>query len=429
MLRALRTLARPSNLRDLHPTDLENCVHDYSYISPILVGVSAEGSCLSLRSARVCPPKDLASGCGRLGFVLLLSMEEPDPRQGPSSPSPTSAAKAFRSLLASLPKKKATKAAKFVKRLEDIPEITLPPKGPIKVALSLADRAVVGQFTGLWPSPKSTNNWVARNWAVLIKNKVTSYFLGRGYFLFEFSKKEDKDLIFRNGPYFMGPKTLYLNKWTPDFDRVVDVPSAVLVWVMLPNLPIHCWNWESLKHIRNTLGKFIDKANNKDQYDCARICVEVDLEVGLPEAIKIRVGPWMHVQKLDYEQLPFKCRKCQVYRHFARDFPSKGVEEKGKEEGWNQAKIPKPSFKKNENVNARPPQTGPAQHPLMESQGNKFEILGFEIMNTEETEILKEFSPPKSISVPERSKGKMLEEEEETQESKESEEEGEIGDS
>jgi len=99
----------------------------------------------------------------------------------------------------------------------------------------------------------------------------------------------------------MGPQGLYLNKWMPDFDPSVDVPTAIPVWVRLPNLPVHCWNWESLKHIGNTLGKFIDRENNKDQYDYARICIEFDLEVGLPEAIKIRVGSWTHLQKLDYE--------------------------------------------------------------------------------------------------------------------------------
>ena len=153
------------------------------------------------------------------------------------------------------------------------------------------------------------------------------------------------------------------------------------------------------------------------------------MEVGLPVAKKIIVGPWTHVQKLDYEQLSFKCRKCQVYGHFARDCPSKGVEEKGKEEGWNQVKRSKTSFRKTTNTNTRAPQTGPAKQPPMESQGNKFEILGSEIMNTQETEIPKEVSPPKSKSVPKRSKGKMSEEEEETQESEESEEEGEIGES
>ena len=88
-----------------------------------------------------------------------------------------SAAKAFSRLLAGLPQKKKSEAAKFVKRLDDIPEISLPPETPIQVSLSLAERALVGQFTGLWPSPKSTESWVNRNWAPLIKGSVTSYFL------------------------------------------------------------------------------------------------------------------------------------------------------------------------------------------------------------------------------------------------------------
>jgi len=31
------------------------------------------------------------------------------------------------------------------------------------VALSLAERGLVGQFTGLWPSPKTVQRWVERN--------------------------------------------------------------------------------------------------------------------------------------------------------------------------------------------------------------------------------------------------------------------------
>ena len=204
-------------------------------------------------------------------------MEAQDSPLGPSHSPPPDVEAAFSSLLASLPKKKKPEATKFVKNLDDVPEVNLPLEGPIQVTLSLADRALVGQFTGLWPSPKSTENWVIKNWNPLIKNKATSYFLGRGYFLFEFNTKEDKDLIFRNGPYFMGPQGLYLNKWTPDFDPVMDVPSTVPIWVRLPNLPVHCWNWDSLKHIGDALGKFIDRANNNDQYDCAQICLKVDL--------------------------------------------------------------------------------------------------------------------------------------------------------
>ena len=103
-------------------------------------------------------------------------------------------------------KSRHSEPPKFVKRLEDVLEVALPPEETIRVALSLADRALIGQFTGLWPSPKTTDSWVQRNWRPLISKNVASYSVGRGYFLFNFESKEDKDLIFSNGPYFMGPQ-------------------------------------------------------------------------------------------------------------------------------------------------------------------------------------------------------------------------------
>lgn len=50
---------------------------------------------------------------------------------------------------------------------------------------------------------------------------------------------------------------------------------------------------------------------------CARICVEVDLGKGLPETIKIKVDEWSHIQQLNYEQIPFKCKVCPEYGHFS----------------------------------------------------------------------------------------------------------------
>ena len=131
----------------------------------------------------------------------------------------------------------------------------------------------------------------------MISKNVASYSVWRGYFLFDFESKEDKELIFKNAPYFMGPQGLYLNNWTSNFDPEEDIPKAFPVWVRIPNLPIYCWNPKSLKEIGNTLGRYIDMASPKDQYACARICVEVDLEAGLPEAIKLIVGNWYHYKK------------------------------------------------------------------------------------------------------------------------------------
>eukprot|EP00253_Pinus_taeda_P010744 PITA_10744 len=160
-------------------------------------------------------------------------------------------------------------------------------------ALSLAEKGLIGQFTGLWPSPKTVQRWVERNWSDKTQGKISIRFCGKGYYTFHFETKEDKDLIFRNRPYFMDSRGLYLNKWTPDFDPELDIPNAVPVWVRLPHLPLHCWGDESVKAIGNAVGKYIDRSEPKDNMQaCARICVEVDLGKGLPEAIKLKVDEW-----------------------------------------------------------------------------------------------------------------------------------------
>jgi hypothetical protein len=283
------------------------------------------------------------AGAGRfdLAAYRVRSMAAPEGGE-PSVPPPHT--NAFRKLLTRQGKKSTVVAPpSFVKRLETVPEIVLPPDQPMRVAVSLAERGLVGQFMGLWPSTKTTDNWIQRNWRPLIQNSVTCYAVGRGYYIFEFISEADRDLIFRNGPYFMGPQGLYLNRWHPSFDPESEVPKEVPVWVRLPNLPIHCWNSSSLQAIGNGLGNYIDKADPKDQYSCARICVEVNLEVGLPEAVKLKVGEWQHFQKLDYEQLSFKCRGCHEYGHFQRNCPKDLSTAKDASEGWQQVGKTKPN--------------------------------------------------------------------------------------
>lgn len=155
--------------------------------------------------------------------------------------------------------------------MDSIPTVALLIEEPYKAVLNLAERGIVGQFTGLWPSPKAVDPWVQRNWRSLVKERIKSHFIGKGFFLFVFEAIENRNLIFRNGLYFMGPEGLYLNQWTPDSNLTQDVPSAVPIWVCLPHLPLHCWNPKSLETIGNKLGKYINQAERRDQYSCARI--------------------------------------------------------------------------------------------------------------------------------------------------------------
>jgi hypothetical protein len=110
-------------------------------------------------------------------------------------------------------------------------------------------------------------------------------------------------------------------------------------------------NYQSLQKIKNGLGRFIDKADTKAHYSCRRICIEVDLEARLLESVKLKVGAWKHFQKMDYEQLLFKCRRYHEYGHFQRNFPKAHSIDKEDGEGWKQPQkskaIPKLKVKKN----------------------------------------------------------------------------------
>ena len=64
----------------------------------------------------------------------------------------------------------------------------------------------------------------------------------------------------------------------------------------------------------------------------------MDFEKGLPEAVNLFMDGWEHMQKVDYEQLPFKCNKCHEYGHFVKHCP-KVVQEilgKNQEQGWHE---------------------------------------------------------------------------------------------
>jgi hypothetical protein len=53
---------------------------------------------------------------------------------------------------------------------------------------------------------------------------------------------------------------------------------------------------------------------------CTQICVEVDLKKGLLEAIQLTLDNWSYIQKVDYEQFPFKCKTWHEYEHFSKNF-------------------------------------------------------------------------------------------------------------
>jgi hypothetical protein len=153
---------------------------------------------------------------------------------------------AFKALVRAVrPKSKPSISSKFVKKLEEIPSMELSPEDPCKLALLLEENALIGKFTGLRPSPKTVEAWMDDRWKPLIQGKFSLCAVGRGFFLFSFSRTEDRDLVFKSGPYFMGARGLFLAPWTLDFNPGAEITAAP-VWVRLPHLPLHLWGKRSL---------------------------------------------------------------------------------------------------------------------------------------------------------------------------------------
>ena len=134
-------------------------------------------------------------------------------------PDPESFEECFQHIVASQPSVQpgAAPSSRFVKRA-DVPEVKLSSIASKRKAVTLSEKGLIGLFTGLWPSPRSVEAWLNKNWRTLIQGEVQQIFRGKGYFTFIFEKKEDRDLIFRNGPYIMGPRGMYLNKWDLSFN-------------------------------------------------------------------------------------------------------------------------------------------------------------------------------------------------------------------
>lgn len=111
--------------------------------------------------------------------------------------------------------------------------------------------------------------------------------------------------------------------WHKDFNPLTESFSTFPVWVRLLNLPLHLWTDSILVEVGSSLGvvSLIDNdSSNIYRTTYARILVEIDVSKGLPDLISMAssFGSWDIL--LDYEGIPFHCRKRRMTGHLASGF-------------------------------------------------------------------------------------------------------------
>jgi len=144
---------------------------------------------------------------------------------------------------------------------------------------------------------------------------------------------KDKDRIFEGGPYFYAAAGLYMWSWIMNFVPEQETFTSVPVWVRLYSLPLDYSQTESLAAIGNKLGHSFkaSEATRRGKYTSyARICVEMDLSGALPDEVILKAFVEDWVQTVDYEHIPFRCRKCHEHGHLFRDCPLSRIDNRSK---------------------------------------------------------------------------------------------------
>jgi hypothetical protein len=62
----------------------------------------------------------------------------------------------------------------------------------------------------------------------------------------------------------------------------------------------------------------------------ARICIEMDVSRALPEAISLEFRDEEWIQSINYEKIPFRCRRFHEHGHLFRECPLNKKSRRGK---------------------------------------------------------------------------------------------------
>ncbi|KAL6139617.1 hypothetical protein ACLB2K_057919 [Fragaria x ananassa] len=177
-------------------------------------------------------------------------------------------------------------------------------------------------------------------WANLV-GTVKMNQLANGWFALELTHAEDVDFILEHRPWFVKGRIFHIRRWSPSFHSATAVIETLILWIRLPNFPLHHWSSEGIEAAVGVLGRFIkvdDRTLNGDNYIFARVKMEIDLRTPLKRTLVIRDEeeedmsiPWnLRIDParvlVSYEAIFEVCFECGSHRHKIRNCPFRLVE-------------------------------------------------------------------------------------------------------
>ncbi|KAF5176880.1 zinc ion binding / nucleic acid binding protein [Thalictrum thalictroides] len=173
---------------------------------------------------------------------------------------------------------------------------------------------------------------VGQIWGVSAPFTITP--LGKGFLHLKFENCEDYQKVWIGGPWKIGNELLRLQKWEKNFRPENQKRTNALIWIRLPNLPMECWDVESLLSIGRGVGysmKVDETSLNKQFGYYANVLVDVDLTKPIPNQVLVTTEDYEFWQDIVVTKMPKFCNHCKVVGHLVTECRKlKGTIDKGK---------------------------------------------------------------------------------------------------
>lgn len=101
-----------------------------------------------------------------------------------------------------------------------------------------------------------------------------------------------------------GPCTVSFSHWTPEFSSH-SIAAGNYNWVRLSNLPLHCWNWDSIVEVLRPLGELIYVQKEEEiTLEHLRALVRLKSSTAFPIEMIVDVGVRSFKVKLEDDGVP-----------------------------------------------------------------------------------------------------------------------------
>jgi len=215
------------------------------------------------------------------------------------------------------------KKPKICRKKEERPSCVFGVDIHIDRVLEASETLLVGRIGGRKFMVAFIKKWALAAWKEAPGQPEEVKILDRGWFCLRFGKKEHVEWVLSKH-WSLGKRPVLFRKWTPLFDAQKEKSEEFPVWVKLMGLPIHLWTDSVFSSIGNTLGKYLEADKSylhSHDWSAAHLMVILNPKEGLAGDILLKYRGQEFIQTLDYENLLFRCHRCKVYGHLARDCP------------------------------------------------------------------------------------------------------------